>query len=147
MCILKEPKWESPAMVLNHSWGLPFQCIINKYFLLLQFLLFHGANLCGESEEIDKAFGVMVIIEVTGGKGCDALIVQRIWRGGAGLDDISFVKFKLHFTGNVFLGGLNKCLYCLAQRAEPFSLINDLSQFVAHVHLHGIGVTVEDQLL
>ena len=48
----------------------PFQCIINKYFLLLQFLLFHGANLCRESEEIDKAFGVVVIIEVTGGKGC-----------------------------------------------------------------------------
>ena len=70
--------------------------------------MLHGAYLAGEAKQIDEAFRVMMVIQVTCGKGSDGFVVQGIRGGGARLDDISLVKLELHFSGNVFLRAVHK---------------------------------------
>ena len=60
-----------------------------------------------------------MVIQITGGEGCQGLTVQAVWRGSAGFDDVTFVEFEFYFTGHVFLCGLYECLDSLAQRCEP----------------------------
>ena len=72
--------------------------------------MLHGAYLAGEAKQIDEAFRVMMVIQVTCGKGSDGFVVQGIRGGGARLDDISLVKLELHFSGNVFLCAVHKSL-------------------------------------
>ena len=40
--------------------------------------MLHGAYLAGEAKQIDEAFRVMMIIQVTCGKGSDGFVVQGI---------------------------------------------------------------------
>ena len=65
----------------------PFEMHVLKYVLkyracfgLLELdallLHLHCANLAGQTEEVDEALCVMMVIKVTGSKGSDALIVK-----------------------------------------------------------------------
>ena len=56
-------------------------------------------------------------------------------------------KLEFNFAGYIFLGGVYECLDGLAQRSEPFALVYNLSQFVAHVLLDFHGGAVKNQLL
>ena len=53
----------------------------------------------------------MMVIKITCCKGCNALIVERVRRSRTGLNDVSFVKLELHFTGYILLGGFDEGLY------------------------------------
>ena len=46
-------------------------------FLLcsLGFLHFHGADFAGKAEKVDKAFRVVMVVQVAGGKGGNAFII------------------------------------------------------------------------
>ena len=88
----------------------------------------------------------MVIVEIAGGEGSKRLIVQAVRRRLAGFDDVAFEKFEFYFACYIFLGDINECLDCLAQRSVPFSL-NNLSKQVSEIFLCFQGLTVENQLL
>ena len=97
------------------------------------FHLFHSTNLACKTEQVDETFCIMVVIQITGCEACNALVVQRIWRSGSCLDDVTFVQLEFHFTGYVLLCAFDECLYCLAKRSKPFSFVYDLSKFVAKI--------------
>ena len=118
----------------------------NPLFIFFDFLLLHGAYLAGKAEQIDKAFCVMMVVQVTCGKGSDGFVIQGIRGGGACLDDISLVKFEFHFAGYIFLSAFYESLDSLAQRGKPFSFIHDLCEFIAHIKLRSGGFTIQDQL-
>ena len=120
------------------------RCLFSRLF---QLLVLHGAYLGGKAEQIDEAFRIVMVVQVAGGEGSDGLVVQGIGRGGPGLDNVALVQLELHFAGHIFLGLLDEGLHRLAQRGEPFSFVYDLSEFVAHVQLHGGGLAVQNQLL
>ena len=104
-----------------------------RIFTLL--LKLHGTNLAGETEQVDKAFCIVVIVQVTGCEGCDALIVQRVRGSSTGFDDIALVEFEFYFTGYVLLGGFDECLHCFAKRCKPFPFVYDLCKLVAEILL------------
>lgn len=85
--------------------------------LLPLLLHLHGANLAGKAEEIDEALRVVVVVEIAGGEGCDALVVKCVRRGGAGLDDVALVELEFHLARHIPLGGLDECLQRLAKGA------------------------------
>ncbi len=43
--------------------------------LFLRFLHLHGADLAGEAEKVDKAFRVVVVVQIAGGEGSNAFII------------------------------------------------------------------------
>ena len=88
-----------------------------------------------------------MVVEVAGGEGGEALAVEGVRGGRAGLDDVALVETHLYFTGDVFLGGLDEGLLRLAKRGEPLAFVDEGSEFVADIVLHGVGVAVEDELL
>ena len=55
------------------------------------------------------------VIQVAGGEGSNAFVVKRVGRGGAGLDNIAFVKLELNLAGHIFLGLLDKSLFAIMQ--------------------------------
>ena len=89
----------------------------------------------------------MVIVEIAGGEGSKRLIVQAVRRRLAGFDDVAFEQFEFYFACYIFLGDINECLDCLAQRSVPFSFVNNLSKQVSEIFLCFQGLTVENQLL
>ena len=50
----------------------------------------HRPDLAGKPEQVDKSLRIMMIIQVSGGKGSNAFIVQCIRGSGACLDNIAF---------------------------------------------------------
>ena len=86
-----------------------------------------------------------MIVQISGGEGSQGFIVQAVWRGGSGFDDIAFVQFEFYFSGHVFLGGFHKCLQRLAKRGEPFAFVDYLSKLAAKFLLHFHGVAIQDQ--
>ena len=71
-------------------------------------LQLHGTNLQGQTEQIDEAFCIVMVIQITGGEGSQVLIVQRVRRSGSRLDDVALVELEFHFTGYIFLGLLDE---------------------------------------
>ena len=45
------------------------------FLVLLYFCLLHRANLCGKTIEVDEAGSIVMVIEIAGRKGGDALVV------------------------------------------------------------------------
>ncbi len=60
-----------------HSVGICFrrQRTAPGVLFFLSFLHFHGTDFAGEAEEVDKAFRIVVVIQVAGGEGSDAFII------------------------------------------------------------------------
>ena len=86
------------------------------------FLHFQSAHLLGKTEEVDKSFRVVVVIEIAGREGSEALVVEAVRRRSAGLNDIALVETELDFAGDIFLGRLDECLLRLAKRSLASSL-------------------------
>lgn len=101
--------------------------------LLIRFLHLHGAYLEGQAKEIDKAFRVVVVVQITGGEGGNALVIQGVRRCGSGLDNIAFVKLEFHFARDIFLGLFNESLLGLPQRSEPFAFVYQAGETAAHL--------------
>ena len=97
--------------------------------------------------ECDESGSIVVIVEIAGGEGSKRLIVQAVRRRLAGFDDVAFEQFEFYFACYVFLGYINECLDCLAQRSVPFSFVNNLSQLAAKFLLGFQSFTIKDQLL
>ena len=70
-------------------------------FVVLNFLHLHSTNLQRQAKQCDESACVMVVIEITGGEGCQRFIVQAVRRSGSGFDDIAFVKLEFYFTGYI----------------------------------------------
>ena len=87
-----------------------------------------------------------MVIEITGLEGGKILIIERIRRGGACLDDVALVQTEFDFAGHVFLGGLDESLLRFTQRGEPLAFVNKAGELVADLILHLIGGAVQDQL-
>ena len=118
-----------------------FFCIVIILFSF-NFLHFHCTNLKRQTEQIDESVCIMVIVQFSCCEACKGFTVQRIWRSSSGFDDVTFVKLEFHFSCYIFLCTLDKCLNCFTQWCEPFSLIYDLGQLVAHFFLNFISSTV-----
>ncbi len=88
----------------------------------------------------------MVVVKVTGGEGSNLFIVERVLGSGSGLDDVTLIKLKLNFAGNILLCYVDESLCSLAKRGKPLSFVYDLSKFVAHFLLFTISVAVQDKL-
>ena len=82
----------------------------NSGFLLLSLGHFHSTYFQRQSEQGDKAVSVVVVVEITGGKGSQGFAVQGVWGGGSGFDDVAFVQFEFYFTGRILLCRFNECL-------------------------------------
>lgn len=65
----------------NHSFSFVLfrALMICRGFLFLLcslgFLHFHGADFAGKAEKVDKAFRVVMVVQVAGGKGGNAFII------------------------------------------------------------------------
>ena len=80
--------------------------LLLKHILAL-FLHLHCTHLAGEAKQIDEALCIMVIVQIAGGEGSDALIVERVGRSGASLDDIALVELEFYLAGHIFLSLLD----------------------------------------
>ena len=80
-----------------------------------------------------------MVVQVPGGEGSQGSIVQGVGGSGPGLDDVALIQLELDLTGHILLGHLHKCLHGFPQGGEPFPLIYDLGQLIAHVFLHFHG--------
>ena len=60
-----------------------------RKLFLIHLSLLHSTNLKGETEEVDKAFSILMVVKITGCEGSDALVVQRVRRSGSLLDDVA----------------------------------------------------------
>ena len=110
-------KKESGASPL--SFGNPWDQIL-FVVVFLQFLHFHRTDLQRQTEQGDESVCIVVIVEIAGGEGSKRLVVQAVRRRLAGFDDVAFEQFEFYFACYVFLGYINECLDCLAQRSVPF---------------------------
>ena len=81
----------------------------------------------------------MVVIEIAGGEAGQRLAVKRVGRGCAGLDDVALIELELYFAGDILLSGFHESTDGVAERREPFALVDNLCELVANVllGLHG----------
>ena len=117
----------------------------NSLFLPVYFLHLQRSHLLRKSEESDESFRVVVIIEIAGCKGCEALIVEAVRGVCAGLNDVAFVEAEFDFAGHVLLSGLDEGLLRLAKRREPFSFIDKAGKLVADLVLDFVSLAIEDK--
>ena len=94
------------------------------FLVFLYFRHFHSPNLERQTEQGDESVRIVMIVEISGGEGSKGFTVQAVGGGGSRLDDIALVEFELHLSGDIFLGGLHKCLNGFPERGEPFALID-----------------------
>ena len=117
---------------MSVSDNLEKTCFYILFLAVIHFLHLHRTNLERQSEQINEPVRIMMVIQIAGREACKGFTVQRIWGSRSGFDDITFIELELHFTGHILLSALYKCLNGLAKRCEPFALIYDLRQLVAH---------------
>ncbi len=98
-------------------------CLFRNFFYVLKL---HGAHLQRQTEQVDEAVGVMVVIEITSGEACKRLTVQRVGRCGSGFCDITLVELEFYFTGHIFLGAFNESLDGFPKWGKPFTFIDYL---------------------
>ncbi len=105
----------------------------NSYLFLFAFSLdIFIVRIFRASEQGDESGCTMVVIQITGGEGCQRFAVQAVWGSGFGFDDVPFIEFEFDFAGYVLLCRLYKCLDSFTKRSEPFSLVYYLSQVIAY---------------
>lgn len=105
----------------------------NSYLFLFAFSLdIFIVRIFRASEQGDESGCTMVVIQITGGEGCQRFAVQAVWGSGFGFDDVPFIEFEFDFAGYVLLCRLYKCLDSFTKRSEPFFLVYYLSQVIAY---------------
>ena len=101
------------------------QQFLHTYLFLILFCFheLHSTNLQRQSEQGDESACVVVVIHITGGEGCQRLVVEAVRRCGSGFDDVAFVKFEFYFASYILLSACYECADSITQRSEPFSFV------------------------
>ena len=106
---------------MSERLRLKFYSFISKFFLRSEASC---AHLQRQTEQVDEAVGVMVVIEITSGEACK----DSLYRVGDVVPgfDITLVELEFYFTGHIFLGAFNESLDGFSKWGKPFAFIDYL---------------------
>ena len=88
----------------------------------------HCLNFDRQTEQVDEARAVLLVLDVVLGEGRDVLVIERIGRGDAGVDDVALVQLEFDVTGDRLLRAVDERGQRLAQRSEPLSVVDEVGE-------------------
>ena len=103
---------------LGHSGSYGYK----RDLLLAALLIKHRFDLDRQAKEVDKALGVLLVVNMVFAESRDFLVVEGVRRGNAGVDDVALVKLQPHFAGDSLLRLVDKGRQRLPQRVYHWPL-------------------------
>ena len=97
--------------------------------LLLILLLHHRLDLQRQTEQVDEARGILLIVNVVGVEGGEILAVESVGGGNARVDDVALIELDLYVAGDGLLSAAHKGGERLAQRREPLAEIGQFCEW------------------
>ena len=96
-----------------------------------------------QTEQVDEALCVLLIVNIFCIEGCNFFIVQGVRRSNAGIDDVALVQLQLDITGNGLLGFVYESSQCFPQRCVPLTVVYDVSELDAQILLGSCSFLVQ----
>ena len=107
----------------------------------------HGLDLHRQAKELNKAFGILLIIDIFFAKGSVIFPVKTIGGAAAHQDDIALVEFQANRPGQVPLSHIDEGIERLAKRGKPLAVVDQFGIFVSHNLFIMEGLFIQAELL
>ena len=98
--------------------------------LLATLLIQYSLYVDRQTEQVDEALCILLVVNVFCVEGCNLFIVQSVRRSYAGIDDVALVQLQLDITGNGLLCLSYECRQCFPQRGVPLATESDRKSVV-----------------
>ena len=93
------------------------------------FFVSQRKNFYGQAKQIDKACGVLLVVNSVSAESGQIFAVKAIGAFHSCRNSGAFVKLHPYHTGNIFLSYIYKSVQRFSKGQEPLSVINKISIF------------------